>query len=274
MALVSLLKKLFYKKAPKVTPTATAWDASLAPPARSQALFDMDKLGIPREHRKMFRAVNIAVRDYMYRDCFDPSHDYEHIQRVVTLAHRLYTAELARTPRAKGRDGREWITLVDPVKVYVGAMLHDVGEPKYLRDTETSEQFIAKMMKQCDVPTPIARYIEHLIPRVSFSREDANPELVARECEDYPELRIIQDADRLDALGAIGQGRCFVFGGFIEQRRKQTIHVAVQLQRSRFQRSVELMKTVVGREEAEKRMAEMVRFRREWNEETDVSLVC
>jgi uncharacterized protein len=132
------------------------------------------------------------------------------------------------------------------------------------------------MLEDCNVPPQLAQEIAFLVALVSFTNEISNSDngkYVARMCEEIPELRIFQDADRLDGLGSLGQARCFVYGGASEKRRGQSLHVGVQLLRLRFQRYLPLMKTKTGHEEAEKRLAEMKRLVDEYNEESDVSSV-
>ena len=198
---------------------------------------------------------------------FDPSHDYEHIQRVVALAHKIYTRELSHASSSS------WIHKVDVTVMYLGAMMHDVGNPKYLAIGHSQSEDIEDMLAACGVHTPIARQVEYLIPCVSFSRENSDPETVQIECNNYPALRIIQDADRLDSLGAVGQGRCFVFGGANEKRREQSIHTAMQMHRARFNLVVQRMKTETGKKEAAKRWKRMESYLLDWNEETDISAV-
>jgi uncharacterized protein len=241
---------------------STVWDASLAPSTPSRALFDMDKLSIPTQHREIFKAVNLATCSYMAGSTFDPSHNYEHIQRVVALAHHIYTNE--RAP---------WVEKIDPMVVYLGAMMHDVGEPKYLAVGQTQKQTIRDMLSACEVPESLAQQVEDLVPRVSFSREKDIVELVKAECEKCPALKIVQDADRLDSLGMVGQARAFAYGGANEMRRTQSLHVGVQLHCTRFALTVELMKTETGRREAESRWKRMKMFLEGYNEEADVSSV-
>ncbi|KAF2640956.1 hypothetical protein P280DRAFT_400532 [Massarina eburnea CBS 473.64] len=230
-------------------------------------------MNIPHQDRAMFTKVNEAVRDYMYKPSFDPSHDYEHIQRVVANAYRIYTAELARSPQEL------WIAKVNPVTVYLAAMMHDVGEPKYLLPGESQDGHVRDLLAHCGVPSELAQYIGAIVPRVSFTRENklieqGNNDQMFRDCEEYPELRIVQDSDRLDAMGLVGQARCFVYGGKYVQRLEQTMHMGVILQRVRFEKTVELMKTETGRAEADVRWARMLEFRRVYSLETDVSGVC
>jgi uncharacterized protein len=247
------------------------WDASRASSAKNVTLLSPTKLEIPSHHHKNFRAVNEAVLEYMNDKHHDPSHDYEHIQRVVALTHHIYTSKCSNAPSSPDH----WTKKVDSMVMYLTAMMHDVGDAKYLPkdDNRMIEQHIQDLLKGCNVPTPVARQVEYLVPRVSWSREKGDHELVKTECRDYPVLAVVQDADRLDGLGAIGLGRCFVFGGVNEERRDHTIHSALQLLHKRFAFSVEWMKTDTGKAEAEKRWKKIEKFLEEWNGETDVSAV-
>jgi uncharacterized protein len=237
-----------------------------SPEARNTLLFDMDKLAIPPHHRALFLAANKIVRDYMYGPQYDPSHDYEHIQRVVKYTHQLYVAE-----QLAGRIPPN----LDITTMYLAAMMHDVGETKYLEKGRTQDEVVAEKMRACGAGDALATAVATIAVNVSFTAEFTAQDqtrifsIVAR----HPELAFVQDADRLDALGPSGQGRCFVYGGANGVRRGQSIHTGVQLQHKRFKHYVGMMKTRSGRVAAEQKWRWMEGFRREWGEDTDVSSV-
>jgi hypothetical protein len=88
---------------------------------RDTRLFLIDKLEVPDKNRAWFEAINMAVRSHMNSSDYDASHDYEHIQRVVMNANRLWRAE----------NHREEFHNVDPTAIYVAAMVHEIGNEKY-----------------------------------------------------------------------------------------------------------------------------------------------
>ncbi|KAJ4348776.1 uncharacterized protein N0V89_010154 [Didymosphaeria variabile] len=159
----------------------------------------MDKLSIPHPHRPLFLAVNRVVLDYMYGPRYDPSHDYEHIQRVVKYVHELYLAE-----KAAGRLPQN----LDLTTMYLAAMMHDVGETKYLEKNRTQFEVVTEKMLACGASPRLANDVATIAVNVSYTREATASDktfihsVIAR----HPELAFVQDADRLDALGPSGQG--------------------------------------------------------------------
>ncbi|KAH7089666.1 hypothetical protein FB567DRAFT_439307 [Paraphoma chrysanthemicola] len=249
-------------------PTLAGGDSEVADNSRNLQIFDTTKLGIPNKYREMFKTVNLAVMDYMYGPVFDASHDYEHIQRVVSLAYQLY----------QEHKHDHWARGLDQTVMYVACMVHDVGDAKYHvreeHDNRDQEDIIRDFLKANGCKDPlIYATAAYVAARVSFTRELNDPEEAKNNVETYPALRIVQDADRLDGLGAIGIGRCFVFGGINEERRKDTIHTGVELHYDRFQKYLDFMKTKKGREMAQNRWEVMDKSRQHWAEETDCSAV-
>lgn len=86
--------------------------------------------------------------------------------------------------------------------------MHDVGDRKLWPDLLSQEEFILAILGSCNVLTTLQRQrIAKVAASVSFKGsgvEDTPPDL---------ESKCVMDADRLDAMGAIGIARCFAFGG-------------------------------------------------------------
>ena len=99
---------------------------------------------------------------------------------------------------------------------------------------------------------------------VSYSAEIKNPSLTKQTLEAHPELAIVQDADRLDAIGAVGIGRTFTYGGAKGSREMDdTIdHFTEKLEKLE-----EMMKTEEGRRMAVARTKRLRMFRGWWEEE-------
>ncbi|PSN67863.1 hypothetical protein BS50DRAFT_665303 [Corynespora cassiicola Philippines] len=232
---------------------------------RNQLLLDMDKLGIPEEHREMFTEANIKVREYMYGKDFDPSHDYEHVQRVVALAHRIMAEEFKLNPK--------WGSQIDPLIVYLGCMMHDVGERKYSQKDRSQKEIVCDMMLSCGASCDITDKVTFIATNVSFSREKNDEEENLKAIQRCPELAVVQDSDKLDAIGAIGIARCFVYGGIHEERKVQSIHEGIRLHHTRFIKYLPLMKTQAARDMAVQRWETMCQFRELYHQEIDVTNV-
>ncbi|KAJ3374284.1 hypothetical protein GGF31_007804 [Allomyces arbusculus] len=138
----------------------------------------------------------------------DGSHDVEHVLRVTRTALRIALAE-----KTAGRAPN-----VDLATVVVVALLHDVTDTKYTADPTEANRGITTILvdKHGYTPAQVARILQ-LIERISFRKEQAVRAAAAAAGLPPPtipvEVQAVQDADRLDAIGAIGIARCFTFGG-------------------------------------------------------------
>lgn len=92
-------------------------------------------------------------------------------------------------------------------------LVHDVGDHKYQQDGENPENQIAELLLESGASTELAMKVQTIAKNVSFSNEIKNPRIMKAILDQNPELAVVQDADRLDAIGAIGVGRSFTFGG-------------------------------------------------------------
>lgn len=98
---------------------------------------------------------------------------------------------------------------VDGFVVELGALLHDIADSKFHEGDETIGPKIAReFLKNQQVDDSIIVHIENIISNISFKGGNFEQKF------NSPELEVIQDADRLDAIGAVGIARCFNYGGF------------------------------------------------------------
>ena len=115
----------------------------------------------------------------------DPGHDFLHVKRVRSLALKI-----ASTLEC------------DLFLVELLSLLHDI-EDKKLNTGHKVKDFLDNI----DIEESYKEKLLYILPYMSFSKYPRLP-------EDFPiEGKIIQDADRLDAMGAIGIARAFSFGG-------------------------------------------------------------
>lgn len=100
---------------------------------------------------------------------------------------------------------------VDNFIVALSALLHDIADPKFYNGDETIGPKVAhQFLKEQKVDGEITNHIINIIKHISFKNSfDKNGEKFTSK-----ELEVVQDADRLDAIGAIGIARCFNYGGF------------------------------------------------------------
>ena len=119
------------------------------------------------------------VRTYMSN--YDPSHDFNHIRRVIRLAQQLYAAEAAAATAA-----------LDPTIVHLAALLHDVGDKKYLRDGEDPTTMVRDVLLGFGAGKDLAARVQVICLGVSYSSEVADPARVKQLIEQYPERELTQ----------------------------------------------------------------------------------
>lgn len=118
-------------------------------------------------------------------------HDWWHIYRVWKLSKHI----------AQTED-------VDNFVVEIGALLHDIADSKFHNgDEEVGPRKAREFLSSLDIKEDIIVHIENIISNISFKGGKHTQKFKS------PELDVIQDADRLDAMGAIGVARTFNYGG-------------------------------------------------------------
>ncbi|WP_218056611.1 HD domain-containing protein [Gilliamella sp. wkB112] len=118
-------------------------------------------------------------------------HDMAHIERVVKLTKQI----LASEPKANN-----FIAIAS-------AYLHDVIDEKVVNDVNLAVTQLHEFLKLQPIPTDDMQMIFDIIENMSYRKNLNDKKILSLEGQ------IVQDADRLDALGAIGIGRTFYYGG-------------------------------------------------------------
>lgn len=186
------------------------------------------------------------VEEYMSH--YDGSHDLHHIKRVLALAHRIQTT-LPNTDR-------DIVTL--------SALLHDVGDKKYLLPGQDSSRLVYDTLVSFGATAALAEKVQAICLGVSYSSEIKDPAHVVNLIAQYPELAAVQDADRLDAIGAVGIGRTFAFGG----AKGRTLGDTLEHFDDKLVKLESMMKTEEGKKLARERTERIRIMQKWWKEET------
>ena len=194
-------------------------------------------------------------------------HDWFHIERVWKNANLI----------AKNEN-------VDLFIIELGALLHDIADAKFHDGDETvGPEKARNFLESIHINEPIIQHIESIITNISFknSLDSRSKKFTSKEME------VIQDADRLDAIGAIGIARAFNYGGFknreiynpeikpVINQSKDVYKKSTSPTINHFYEKLLLLKdkmnTKTGKKIAEKRYAFMeqylAQFYKEWNGE-------
>ncbi|KAF2443500.1 hypothetical protein P171DRAFT_432743 [Karstenula rhodostoma CBS 690.94] len=214
---------------------------------------------IPEEHKDLFASVNAFVHAYMSGPGHDNSHDYHHILRVLSNAHRILTQE----PNSKSE------VPYDILVVYLAALLHDVGDHKYAKTGEDVENQVSRILLERGADEELATKIQVIVKHVGYTNEVKNPQSVIDILQKYPELAVVQDADRLDAIGAVGVGRCFAFGG--AKGKGRPLAGAIDHFDEKLVKLPGMMKTTTGKSMAGHRKRILEEFANEFNTEAELA---
>ncbi len=117
-------------------------------------------------------------------------HDWWHIYRVTETAKSIAKKEKA-----------------DLFLVELSALVHDLGDHKLFKGENAQEVLISNLLKKLNCDNFLINKILEIVKTVSY--KGANVSTTPTSLEG----KIVQDADRLDAIGAIGIARAFAFGG-------------------------------------------------------------
>ena len=133
----------------------------------------------------------------------DGSHDWWHIHRVRQNALSLASEE--NLPAAS-------LEVVE-----LAALLHDVRDWKYSGDVDAGAAAVREWLQRRGYPRDKTDAIVDIISRMGFKEELKSTTTTTTTTTSNvvlsPEFKVVQDADRLDAIGAIGIGRTFCYGG-------------------------------------------------------------
>ncbi|TKC07640.1 HD domain-containing protein [Pedobacter frigoris] len=122
----------------------------------------------------------------------EAGHDWFHIERVYNNAKRINATE-------KG----------DKLIVALAALLHDIADAKFNNgDEEIGPRIAGDFLKSLHLENEIIEHVQQIIRNLSYKASLGTIIFQSKE------LDIVQDADRLDAIGAIGIARAFTYGGY------------------------------------------------------------
>jgi uncharacterized protein len=122
----------------------------------------------------------------------EAGHDWFHIERVFKTAQNINKQENG-----------------DELVVAFAALLHDIADPKFNNgDEELGPNMAASFLTSIAVEAEVIAHVKLIIQNMSFKNSFDGAGFTSKE------MKIVQDADRLDAIGAIGIARAFTYGGF------------------------------------------------------------
>ena len=157
------------------------------------------------DRQEIIKKTELFVKKTVSED--STGHDWWHVHRVRNLAKRIAREEAA-----------------DIFVVELAALLHDIGDYKFFKgDEEAGAAKVREWLSSLEILPSLRDKIIEITSRVSFmlslpdkekGRDKKNSTIPTLS----KELMSVTDADRLDAMGAIGIARAFTYGGFFNRQ--------------------------------------------------------
>ncbi len=149
---------------------------------------DLITVDLTKDRRE---AILTQIREYVQEKCAGDvtGHDWHHVRRVAALARQLAVAEGA-----------------DAFICEVAALVHDLVDDKLVSDVAAAMRETLAYMHELGMPKEASQTVANIITTISFKGGQQSP-------IETLEAMVVQDADRLDAIGAIGIARTFAYGG-------------------------------------------------------------
>ncbi|KAK3169761.1 hypothetical protein OEA41_009145 [Lepraria neglecta] len=240
------------------------------------------------------------VREFMGQERFDASHDWSHVERVAALSMEILRVEekvykqikfdgLAVELAALMHDVDDHKYQASTNTISAAQSYPSPSSPIYphhfgtsspsnaqpfgppsnidpsLSNPPPNQNPVEHHLVNLGWPAPLASKISIITTAVSYTCETQHPELHAPVLAAYPELAIVQDADRLDAIGAIGIGRTFTYGG--TKGRPRGMEDTIKHFGGKLEKLEGMMKTGEGKRLARVRAERLGVFRGWWEEE-------
>lgn len=144
--------------------------------------------------------VRVFVTEYFQKHAYDPSHDMHHVERVYRTAIKLAQMESLSTG-------------IDMQLLELSALLHDIGDFKYTQNENAMQEIVAPFLLSLGIDQSRVSKVIWIIDNISYRKEISSSSSNKDDStQPLKELACVQDADRLDAIGALGIARCFTFG--------------------------------------------------------------
>ncbi len=156
------------------------------------------------DKQEIIKKTELFVKEILEND--STGHDWWHNHRVRNLAKRIAKEEGA-----------------DIFVAELAALLHDIGDYKFFQgDEEAGLALVRKWLSSLKISTSLIDKIVEITSQVSFMHTLTNNKSKDSVKKNFiptipKELMVVTDADRLDAMGAIGIARTFTYGGFSDR---------------------------------------------------------
>ncbi len=160
--------------------------------------FELNLKLLDEEERKIVKRVYRFLDKELKKKFLSPAHKIDHYVRVFNLAMLILEKEKVEA---------------DPLVIGLATLLHDIGELKSyeskLKHADKSAEIAKKFLKKLGLEETRINSIVYAIKVHRFTKGHIKPKSI--------EAKILQDADRLDALGSIGLARCLMPAGALDR---------------------------------------------------------